>query len=135
MNSPRRDQRSPLFSLVCGYNGISRGDRRGCVRFGFPDREWLTVIFEGGVILEHASRRWIFLPSLALGVVTLVLGAGAPTDSDPGGRGDGWESAGVVTAFLVTAAALPHAGQAASHVAGVPRRRARHGGPRSSAGR
>ncbi|WP_406171379.1 hypothetical protein OIE52_46065 [Streptomyces canus] len=40
------------------------------------------VDFEGGVILEHASQRWIFLPSLALGVVTLVVGAVARRGDD-----------------------------------------------------
>ncbi|MFK4101992.1 MFS transporter [Streptomyces sp. NPDC019531] len=86
-----------------------------------------------GVIVEHASWRWIFLPSLALGVVALVIGAVVLTDSRsererhldvPGqllaavaitglvygvieGGSAGWASAQVVTAFLVTAVALP----------------------------
>ncbi|MGW7242669.1 MFS transporter [Streptomyces sp. NPDC054804] len=82
-----------------------------------------------GVIVEHASRRWIFLPSLVLAVVTALIGAVVLTDSRaererhldiPGqllavvaitglvygvieGGSDGWSSARAVIAFVVAA--------------------------------
>lgn len=85
-----------------------------------------------GVIVEHASWRWIFLPSLAVGVVTAVVGAVVLTESRsqrerhldiPGqilavvaitglvygvieGGSAGWGSANVVIAFLAAAVAL-----------------------------
>ena len=87
-----------------------------------------------GVIVEHASWRWIFLPTLAIGAVTVLVGAFALTDSRSdrerhldipgqllaivtitaivygvieGGGAPGWGSAEVVTAFVVAALALP----------------------------
>ncbi|MFF3935232.1 MFS transporter [Streptomyces phaeofaciens] len=86
-----------------------------------------------GVIVEHAAWRWIFLPSLLVGVVTAVVAAAVLTESRatrerhldlPGqllaivgitalvygvieGGSSGWSSAGAVTAFVVAAAALP----------------------------
>lgn len=87
-----------------------------------------------GVIVEHASWRWIFLPTLAIGAVTVLVGAFTLTDSRSdrerhldlpgqllavvtitaivygvieGGGAPGWGSAEVVTAFVVAALALP----------------------------
>ncbi|MEU6354745.1 MFS transporter [Streptomyces sp. NPDC047072] len=86
-----------------------------------------------GVIVEHASWRWIFLPSLVVGAVTALAGAVVLTDSRaererhldvPGqllaivavtglvygvieGGSAGWGSAEVVLAFLLAALALP----------------------------
>ncbi|MER5433697.1 DHA2 family efflux MFS transporter permease subunit [Streptomyces sp. NPDC002588] len=86
-----------------------------------------------GVIVEHVSWRWIFLPSLAAGLLAIVVGAAVLPDSRatrerhldiPGqllaiiaitglvygvieGGSEGWSSAEAVTAFLVTAAAVP----------------------------
>ncbi|MGP4007199.1 MFS transporter [Streptomyces sp. 4N124] len=85
-----------------------------------------------GVIVEHASWRWIFLPSLVMGVVTVVAGAVVLKDSRaererhldiPGqllavvaitglvygvieGGSAGWGSAQVVIAFLAAAFGL-----------------------------
>lgn len=85
-----------------------------------------------GLIVEHASWRWIFLPSLVIGAVTAVVGAVVLTESRaqrerhldiPGqllaivaitglvygvieGGSAGWGSAKVVIAFLVAAVAL-----------------------------
>ncbi|MEU6139677.1 MFS transporter [Streptomyces sp. NPDC047081] len=85
-----------------------------------------------GVIVEHASWRWIFLPALVIGVLTAVTGALVLTDSRadrerhldiPGqllaivaitglvygvieGGSAGWGSAQVVIAFLAAAVGL-----------------------------
>jgi EmrB/QacA subfamily drug resistance transporter len=85
-----------------------------------------------GLIVEHASWRWIFLPALALGVVTAAIGVVVLTESSsqrerhldiPGqilaviaitglvygvieGGSAGWGSAEVVIAFLAAAAGL-----------------------------
>ncbi|MET7683894.1 MFS transporter [Streptomyces sp. NPDC005423] len=85
-----------------------------------------------GVIVEHASWRWIFLPSLVLGVLTAVVGVVTLTDSRadrerhldiPGqllaivaitglvyavieGGSAGWGSGEVVTAFVVAAVGM-----------------------------
>ncbi|MEU6256728.1 DHA2 family efflux MFS transporter permease subunit [Streptomyces sp. NPDC047043] len=86
-----------------------------------------------GVIVEHASWRWVFLPSLVIGVITAVVGAVVLSESRaererhldiPGqllaivaitglvygvieGGSIGWGSAEVVIAFLVAAVGLP----------------------------
>lgn len=87
-----------------------------------------------GVIVDHASWRWIFLPTLAIGAITVVVGAVVLVDSRSererhldipgqllaivaitavvygvieGGGAPGWGSAEVVTAFVVAALALP----------------------------
>ncbi|MFJ8108122.1 DHA2 family efflux MFS transporter permease subunit [Streptomyces sp. NPDC096132] len=86
-----------------------------------------------GLIVERASWRWIFLPALVVGAVAVAAGAAVLTESRstrerqldiPGqllaivgitglvygvieGGSEGWSSAEAVTAFLVTAAALP----------------------------
>ncbi|WAP60024.1 MFS transporter [Streptomyces sp. S465] len=85
-----------------------------------------------GVIVEHVSWRWIFLPALVIGLVTVVVGAFVLTESRaqrerhldiPGqllaivaitglvygvieGGGAGWDAAEVVIAFLVAAVGL-----------------------------
>ncbi|OIJ66404.1 DHA2 family efflux MFS transporter permease subunit [Streptomyces mangrovisoli] len=85
-----------------------------------------------GVIVEHASWRWIFLPSLVVGVITVVVGAAVLPDSRaererhldiPGqllaivaitglvygvieGGSAGWGSAEVVLAFVAAALGL-----------------------------
>ncbi|GJF33588.1 MFS transporter [Kitasatospora sp. NE20-6] len=86
-----------------------------------------------GAIVEHATWRWIFLPSLVLGVLCLAVGAVVLEDSRstrerhldvPGqilaavavtglvygvieGGSAGWGSGPVVAAFVVAAVALP----------------------------
>ncbi|MDV9170153.1 MFS transporter [Streptomyces sp. W16] len=87
-----------------------------------------------GVIVEHTSWRWIFLPTLVIGALTVLVGAFVLVDSRSdrerhldipgqllaivavtgivygvieGGGAPGWGSAEVVTAFVVAALALP----------------------------
>ena len=87
-----------------------------------------------GLIVEHADWRWIFLPTLAIGALTVLVGAFVLVDSRSdrerhldipgqllaivaitgivygvieGGGAPGWGSAEVVTAFVVAALALP----------------------------
>lgn len=87
-----------------------------------------------GVIVEHTSWRWIFLPTLAIGALTVLVGAFVLVDSRSdrerhldipgqllaivaitalvygvieGGGAPGWGSAEVVTAFVVAALTLP----------------------------
>lgn len=87
-----------------------------------------------GLIVEHTGWRWIFLPTLAIGAVTVLVGSVVLTDSRAdrerhldipgqllavvaitavvygvieGGGAPGWGSAEVVTAFVVAALALP----------------------------
>jgi EmrB/QacA subfamily drug resistance transporter len=85
-----------------------------------------------GAIVNHTSWRWIFLPSLAVGLLTIVVGAFAVTESRsdrerhldiPGqllailaitglvygvieGGSDGWGDGRTVTAFVVAALTL-----------------------------